>query len=344
LLNSAETLSKHQLDVWKAAGPVVQLRLVEHIQRVQLQEIEPLKPVVMKVLGEVLKSELTGSSATYNAVTLHRGAAVASDALEIARHGAINFLKQIFRATDSEKDRLTVVQALACAMQPPYRGISDALAKLIVRDTAEIVDFYTEVAPKQSYELLEHVEHSLLWQYRHKGKPRTKEEDGDLTALRVTLTKRIFAFRDAINADPDFVMFKTLVGFESVFAPEWEADGLAVEAREAYRAERISELVAEVTERNADEWLSILSRCARSDLKDGATFFSFNRFLEELGKSKPEILVSYLDRLDDRLANFLPAMLGGLELGVGRNLLHKKLSQWVATHRYVGQVLWYQRF
>jgi len=344
LLSSAETLSKHQLDIWKEAGPVVQLRLVEHVRRMDPQELGPVKPMVMRVFREVLKSELTGSSATYNAVTLHRGAAVPNDALETARKGAINLLKVFFRKADSEGDRLWVVQTLAHAMQPPYRGVSDALAKMILRDTVDIVDFYTEVAPGLSYELLEHLEHSLLWQYRHKGKSGPKEEDHDLAALRAALTERIFAFRDAINAVRDFVIFKTLVGFESVFAPEWEADALDVEGREAYQTARIIDLVAEVTEGSADKWLSILSRCARADLKDGATFISFNRFLGELGKSKPAILMSYLDRLDERLAIFLPAMLGGLEIGVGRDSLHKKLLQWVAAHRYVSQILWYQRY
>jgi hypothetical protein len=344
LLSSAETLSKHQLDIWKEAGPIVQLRLVEHIQKMDRREIELVEPVVMKILGQVLKSELTGSSATYNAVTLHRGAAVPSDALERTRTGAINRLKEFFQQARSEDDRLKVLQTLACAMQPPYRGVSDALAKMILRDTADIVAFYTEIAPRQSYELLEHLEHSLLWQYRHKGKSGVKEEDRELAALRAALSKRIFAFRDAINADRDFVIYKTLVGFESVFAPEWEADALDVEAREAYRNARINDLVAEVTERSADKWLSVLSRCARADLKDGATFISFNRFLEELGKAKPAILVSYLDLLDERLANFLPAMLGGLAIGAGRESLHERLFQWIEDHRYVRQILWYQRY
>jgi len=39
LLSSAETLAKHQLDIWKEAGPVVQLRLVEHVQRMDPQAI-----------------------------------------------------------------------------------------------------------------------------------------------------------------------------------------------------------------------------------------------------------------------------------------------------------------
>lgn len=344
LLKSAETLSEHQMDVWKEAGPLVQLQLVAHIEKMDRRALEALRPVVMKVLGEALKSEISGTSATYNAVTFHRGAAVPSDTLEQARRGAIHILKRLFYEAESDDGRLQVLQTLSRAMQPPVRGVNDALAKILFRDAADIVEFYIEIAPQQSYELLEHMEHVLLWQYRHKGKSGVKEEDRELGELRHALSERIFKFRDLVNADRTFVTFKTLVGFESVFPPEWETDALDVKAREVYRNAGITELVAEVTEERADEWLEMLSRCARADMKDGATFISFNNFLEKLGKSNPGILMSYLDRLDPRLGGFLPAMLGGLEVGAGREALHRKLLHWISEQRYVGQIAWYQRY
>jgi ppGpp synthetase/RelA/SpoT-type nucleotidyltranferase len=344
LLKSAEALSEHQMEVWKEAGPLVQLRLVAHIEKMDQRALEALKPVVLKVLGEALKSEISGTSATYNAVTFHRGAAVPSDALEQVRRSAIDILKRLFQEADSDDSRLQVLQTLSRAMQPPLRGVNDTLAKLLLRDTADIVEFYIEIAPRLSYELLEHIEHVLLWQYRHKTKSGAKEEDRELTEFRRALSERIFRFRDLVNADRSFVTFKTLVGFESVFLPEWEADALDVEAREVYRNARITELVSEVTEIRADEWLATLSRCARADLKDGATFISLNRFLEELGKAKPAIVMSYLDRLDARLAEFLPAILGGLEVGAGREVLHRKLLGWIGEQRHLGQIVWYQRY
>lgn len=120
-------------------------------------------------MGEALKSEISGTSATYNAVTFHRGAAVASDALEQAPRGAIRILKRLFYEAESDDSRLQVLQTLSRAMQLPLRGVNDALAKILLRDAADIVEFYIEIAPRQSYELLEHMEHVLLWQNRHKG-------------------------------------------------------------------------------------------------------------------------------------------------------------------------------
>jgi len=51
--------------------------------------------------------------------------------------------------------------------------------------------------------------------------------------------------------------------------------------------------------------------------------------------------MSYLDRLDVRLAEFLPAMLGGLEVGAGQEVLHGKLLDWIGEQRHLGQIVWY---
>lgn len=123
------------------------------------------------------------------------------------------------------------------------------------------------------------------------------------------VTSSIIAFRDLINSAQGFKVYKTLVGFQSVFPPAWEDETFDIHVEEQYRSERISELVDSINAENSGEWLSILTRCAQTESDDLATFPSFGRFLEKFGKNKPEILFGYLDRLDARLAGFLPSML-----------------------------------
>ena len=53
---------------------------------------EPLRPLLLEVLGEVLKSEVHGTSSTYKSVTLSQGSAVPSDALARMRAEAIELL------------------------------------------------------------------------------------------------------------------------------------------------------------------------------------------------------------------------------------------------------------
>ena len=116
--------------------------------------------------------------------------------------------------------------------------------------------------------------------------------DPAVATARQRLTEKIFSFRDLVNRDRGFVVYKTLVGYQSVFPPAWEDAEFDLQGQDAYRGQRIGKLVTEVTEESADEWLAVLSRCARTESNDLATFPSFGRFLEELGRSKPHILIS----------------------------------------------------
>ena len=63
-------------------------------------------------------------------------------------------------------------------------------------------------------------------------------------------------------------LYKTLVGFESVFPPAWDDPNFDLEGEDAYREQRIDELVADVTRQNAEEWFAMLQRCAQTESND----------------------------------------------------------------------------
>lgn len=346
LLQSAKDLSKHKLDVWKEAGPLVQRLLIERIRRLDVDALALIKPVAMEVLGQVLRPEIGGTSSTYNTVTFHTGAVLPSEILTDIRSRAIEVLETFFRDAKTDAERRAVVRLLSNATTTPHIGnYSNALLKTVLDDTGRIVKFYIEVAGTQSYELLQEIEHDLLWFYRrNRDMPGGTAADSEIATARQRLTQDILNFRDLVNRDRSFNVYKILVGYQSVFPPAWEGDKFDLEGEKAYRSQMIGELVNEVTEENADEWLAVLTRCAQTESSDLATFPSFGRFLEELGRSKPQILITYLDRLDDRLSNFLPAMLNGLEGGETGDVVNEKVRHWVDRRQYLRQIIWHQRF
>jgi ppGpp synthetase/RelA/SpoT-type nucleotidyltranferase len=347
LLLSAENLSKNNLDIWKQAGPLVQHLLVERIRRHNNEELALIKPVVLKVFGQVLQPEVEGTSSTYNMLTIHTGTVVPSEMLINMRSNAIEILKDFFMDARTDAERREVMQTLSTAMRLPHRGnYSNELFKIVLNDKANIVAFYKEVAHDQSYEFIQSLEHEMLWLYRRNYiLPSDIGDDPEIAISHQRLIEHILAFREIINSNHDYVIYKTLVGFESVFPPAWEDPNFGWQEQEAYRDKQIKEFIEnEISEKNAAEWFARLLRCAQTESNDLATFPSFGRFLEELGRSKPNILIAYLDRLDDRLANFLPAILTGLESGGKGDVVQEKVKHWVDTRQYLSQVIWYQRF
>jgi hypothetical protein len=117
-----------------------------------------------------------------------------------------------------------------------------------------------------------------------------------------------------------------------------------VQRKEEFREQQIRRLVDEVTEESAEWWLTMLSRCAHTESNDLATFPAFQNFLEELGRSKSHIICSYLDRLDDRLTNFLPSILLGLQHEPTKALLLSKVRGWIDKGLYLRQIMSYLRW
>lgn len=346
ILKSVKSLASHNFEVWKAGGPVIQDMLVGRIKGWDGATLEALRPVALTVLHQVLRPESTGTSATYKTVTLITANVVPSDALARIRAASIDLLEQLFRTALDDVERRKVKQALLDATRFPQRGGAESALRLtILENSSRVARFFTSVATTLSHELLQTLEESFLWLYRHTRRPAdAPAEDPPIAAARSAFIDAILAFRDRISANRDFVVYKTLVGFESVFPPEWEGDSMDFQVKEAYRNARISELVADVNAANADAWLKTMQRCASTKSNDLATFPSFGRFIEELARTKPEIVESYLDRLGEDLAAFLPAMLRGMEGTPRWSAAKQRVDQWLTQRRYLSQILWYQRF
>ena len=148
---------------------------------------------------------------------------------------------------DGSKEKREINHALdEAARLPGTANYGDALTAMVLDDTRRIVQFFAERADTEQFELLQTIEHNYLWLYR-----RTKEIAQAQTSGRS-------------ESREDFVRFKTLVGYESRFPPEWEGDAIDVEGPASYRTARIAECVASVTEKTADDWFEEIRRRFRA--------------------------------------------------------------------------------
>ena len=346
LLDLGKALAKHELHVWRQRGPIVQAILVEQIETFGEDERRGLQPLLITMLGEIVGTEVSGTTNSSSAVTFHRGAVVASDTLRIVRARAIDLLKRQFALAENDEERRTVLLALQAATRHPIGSkYSNALARLVMDDTRAIMEFQSEIAPTLSLDLLQTTEdrvHRCYWMYAEL--PETMRDDQDLVAARVQVEAAALAFRDVANANPDFVIYKTLVGFNSVFPPAWQDREFNHEQEKAYRAEQVDALLSLVEEANVDIWLDRISRYARTESNDAATFPVFGNFLERLAAAQPAIVLGYIDRIEGPLTNFLPGMLDGLMKSSEREQSLVRIDAWIHAGAHIGQIAWYLRF
>jgi ppGpp synthetase/RelA/SpoT-type nucleotidyltranferase len=340
LLQSVESLAKNDLEVWKQVGFSVQKILLDDIFTLDGREGKSLRTVLLAVCQQIVDPEITGTSWSLDAVTLQRGSVTSSAAYAELRRRTITFLFEMYCEAHSLGEKLGVIQALDEATRLPMNaGWGDALAEVVLDDTRAIVEFFSELVETEPFEILAHLEHQFLWLFRHNGKMVSIESEEEKVSRKAqALTDAIIKFRDRANALERFVRFKTLVGFESVFPLDWENDRNDPEGAVSYRAARVAEYVASIIETNAEEWYEIVALCASVKSNDGAMFPSFGEFLKQLSVSSPTIILGYVDKNEELLSPFLPAILGGLEQSDRRAEVRVLMDGWVDHGRHLAEM------
>lgn len=334
-----DALAQHDLEAWNAAGPLVQSTLVDAVAAFDASRRELLHSIVVSVCRHALEPDISGTSSTMDTVTFHRGAVVASDALAAVRGKAIGLLEELYKQADTEEKKRAIFTALNAATQTPTAGRYDEeLCGLILENTLRVVNFLSAVqANEDQHEVVQHIEHSMLWLYR-RSNDRTNSQFPGLVSQASAVSAAVLAFRDAVNGRGDFVRYKTLVGFESVFPPDWTEDRPDHTISDAYRQGQIERYVADVNPANASEWLSFIKRCAATKSNDMATFPSFTNFLRQLAVQKPGIVLGYLEQEDEALTPFLPALLAGLDKSPARDRALELMRRWIGDSKFLRQL------
>jgi ppGpp synthetase/RelA/SpoT-type nucleotidyltranferase len=346
LLKLGEELAQHQMEVWKRYGPAAQLVLIDRIESLGKDSREVLKPLLIEMLDQILGVQISGTTSNFEGLILHRGTVIASGELCAIRTKAIELLKSFFALAGSEVERRTVLLALQTATHGPLgSGYTKELAEILLENTKTILEFQAAIATTLNYQLLQATEervHRCFWM--HAELPAYMANDVDLEAARVRAQTAALSFRDVANANPDFVIYKTLVGFNSVFPPAWNNKDFHYEEAEAYRAEQVDKLLQSVEEGSADVWFDRVCRYSQTESNDAATFPVFGKFLERMAESQPSIVLKFIDRLEGSLQNFLPGMLSGLMRSTERLAALSRINLWLAEGKYVGDIAWYLRF
>lgn len=346
LLELGKALAKHQMQVWLQHGPTVQAILVERFEVLGEDECRCLGPLLIVMLGEMLGAEVSGTTSNSNSMTLHREVVIASDVLRTVRTKAIELLKRQFALAETDKVRRTVLLALQAATRHPYRGnYSNAIARIVMSDTRVIIEFQTEIVPMLSLGLRQAIEdqvHRYYWSYA--DLPEAMRDDLELVEARSGVEAAAIRFRDVVNADPDFVIYKTLVGFNSVFPPAWVDKDFQYAQAKAYRDEHVGVLLTTVDKTSENIWFDRISRYSRTESDDAATFPVFGNFLERMAEMQPDIVFNYLDTLEEQLANFLPGMFAGLMRSSEQAQALARIDAWLRDGVHIRQIAWYLRF
>src|SRR6266700_4628208 len=166
IVDAVKQLAKYHLDIWKQARLYVQRVLADVIERFSQDNLHMLWPIVLTVWHELLRPEMDSTSFSADMVTITSGALPVFEGLKAIRNRAIDGLFALFDCSSTAGEKREVVSALREATRLPGRvNSSNELFQLTLEDTKRITELLTRRATGQPYELLEHIEYIMLFDY-----------------------------------------------------------------------------------------------------------------------------------------------------------------------------------
>lgn len=346
IVTAVKHLSEYNIAAYNQVGPMLQLALVDHLAAMTDAELDSVRPVALAVWIEAVQSDITGTKWKADSVVLSTGAVPRSDQLRQVRDKALVALFAAFdRSTDDTQKRAVLSALDAASRTPTHVDYFNELLAITLKDAARIVEFVTAHARAESYELLQHLEHQFLYDYRRTGPLAADPENRfNCRAEATALIGAILRFRDTINVNDRFVRYKILVGFESVYPSHWTDEEFDFQGADEYRRKEADSYIEGLTEANEGEWFDLITRCAETKSSDLATFPIFGNFLSNLAERKPEVADRLLEKASESLRHFLAGFLNGFSRSSRSDIYEATLERELASAKNLSGVARHLRY
>ena len=339
LVNLAERLARPTMQMWERFGPFVQVQLADALSNET--DIASISPVATTIASEILRPEIKGSTWSSSAVTYSRCVITYSHALEAARRTVVNVISGYARSAIEDDDALqnATTTLFECNRWPRKDDLQPQIAMMILADLAHAVGYMTRFACEASLNARQDLESMLFRLWRWVGSlPKCLASEPKVVEVHKRLIGEITAFREALNADEEFVIFKTIVGYKSIFPHQWEEGRGQFNRDETIRNQLQDELADSITHENWPIWKARLETAARVKSNDGATFPPYDRFLSAIATRQPRLA---FDLLADRTilpdCTIRPIAHTLLEGGLHAEV-EDLLGQWVRDGRFLSEI------
>jgi hypothetical protein len=260
-------------------------------QRICIEYLEEEKTIYLEgdcraatiLASELLSTSMEGSSWDYQSVTFEKGAVPFSVELSEIRARTLNFLFEIYNAQREDSEKKAIISTAFSAMAPPEDGeLTQELRTLIVENGLTVLSWVKSIIPGESYPVLQKLEHDVYWRFYH--------------GLSDEIRKSALEIRDLILSNPEYLKYRVLVGYESVFE-DWK-DSLTQESDFSkigvQRSEQARQLANSITVDTWQEWEPRILAFSRTKSEDHATFPIFYDFLTRVATQQPDLMLGFV--------------------------------------------------
>jgi ppGpp synthetase/RelA/SpoT-type nucleotidyltranferase len=340
----ADKFSKHDLAIWKEYGPAVPRLVLDEIGKLSPEQRIAARSLLIEMLGNILSAELGGTTWNSMSVQIHQGAVPVSEVLNELRTEAITVLEGFLDMAETDEARREILGALRKAASTPYNGGKPDLMAMIMSDGARVFAIERTRAPDWGLELRRSCEANAIHaHYRLRELPPYLQGASNIDAAQKAVVTELLALRDQLNADPDFTLYKILVGHDSVRPGAWDEHPFDPDGDNEWRSAGHDDIVARITADTFDEWIERIRRYLAEPIFSGGELMSLCDCMKLLGERKPEVAARFLDIMDDALSRLLIGLMLGIDASGAGNIA-ASAHRWISEGRFLGDIAEYTRW
>jgi len=325
-LTALSSLAKYNLSVYYGnedgggggIGASPQLSVVNSLEQKSDMELQFLLQGVLTLLEGVLSTSMESARWSSTAMTLSRAATPADASVLAVRQRSIKLLIKLYGLCETKAQKLAVIRALEIATRAQSKiAVDKEYAAMISENAQEVLAFFAYIVKDEDLQIVQKVEHDSYWIHY-----RTPSEDVRAAALNV---------KASIDANEEYTIYKTLVGFEGVFG-DWSTakrDESFALGTQDFRLKQARVIASRVAEEGFEEWRRRILSFAKTESNDLATFPIFYEFLADVSSSYPEFALNLLIKDSDALSKFLIPILRGLWDSAKRDEVKPLIEGWV---------------
>ncbi len=304
------SLAKYNLSVFYGAnddsqrgvGAAPQMTVLDTVEGKSDAFLQDHLSGVLILLQGLLSTSMESASWSSTAVTLSRTVTPAAGDIPTVRRRSVELLKRIYGFAEAKREKLAVIGALNAATRSESRaGVDKDYAAMIAANALEVLALFAHIAERESdLQIVQKIEHDSYWTHY-----RSPSDEVRTAALAV---------KAIIDANSEYTIYKTLIGFEGVFG-EWtgtRSDGSYTTAARERRVQEAKAMAERIPEDGFDVWKQRILTFAQTESNDMATFPVFYEFLVDVAEANPEFGLNLLVSESDRLSSFLIPILRGV--------------------------------
>jgi hypothetical protein len=305
-------------DTGRGIGATPQLLVIDTLEKKGEAELRTYLRGVLTLLEGLLSTSMESARWSSTAVTLSRTVAPADAGVVEVRQRSIRLLKKLYNLAEAKAQKLSIIRAMTAASRAESRAaVGKADAEMISANAQEVLAFFAYIAKDADLQVVQKLEHDSYWIHYH-----SQSEEVRSSALKV---------KAVIDANEEYVIYKTLVGFEGIFG-DWSKskrdESFALGSQES-RIKEARVIASRIADEGYDVWRRRILTFAETESNDLATFPVFYEFLGQVASSYPNFALDLLIKSSDQLSRFLIPILRGLWDGEKRDELLPLIRGWV---------------